>query len=86
MKCPLWFRLSVAFGVDVAITMSWRQDGRCIKADADVQSAQLALKLDLPVVGSQTAHLRRVEEYYFLSTLNIRISESVNNSALWFDG
>ena len=48
MKRRLWLRLSIAVGVDIAIMMSWRRDGRRIKADADVNSAELALKLDLP--------------------------------------
>ena len=48
MKRRLWLRLSIAIGVDIAITMSWRPDGRRFKADADINSAELALKLDLP--------------------------------------
>jgi hypothetical protein len=48
IRRQLWLRLSIAVGVDIAITMSWRHDGRRIKADADVNSAELALKLDLP--------------------------------------
>jgi hypothetical protein len=48
MKRRLWLRLSIAIGVDIAITMSWRHDGRRIKADVDVSSAKLVLRLDLP--------------------------------------
>jgi hypothetical protein len=47
MKRRLWLRLSIAVGVDIAITMSWRYDGRRIKEDTDVDLAELALKLDL---------------------------------------
>ena len=38
MKRRLWLRLSIAVGVDIAITMSWRHDGRRIKADVDVRA------------------------------------------------
>jgi hypothetical protein len=48
MKRQLWLRLSIAVGVDIAVTLSWRHDGRRIKADVDVSSAELALKLELP--------------------------------------
>jgi hypothetical protein len=48
MQRRLWLRLSIAIGVDIAIMMSWRHDGRRIKADADINSAELAVKLDLP--------------------------------------
>jgi hypothetical protein len=51
MKRRLWLRLSIAVGVDIVITMSWRHDGRRIEAGADVSSADLALKLELPGGG-----------------------------------
>lgn len=31
MKRQLWLRLSIMVGVDIAITMSWKHDGRRIK-------------------------------------------------------
>ena len=48
MKCRLWLRLSIAVSVDITITMSWQHDRCYITTGTDINSAKLALKLELP--------------------------------------
>jgi hypothetical protein len=51
VKRRLWLRLSIAVGVDIAVTLSWRYDGCRVKGDRGTSFAKLCLKLDLPGGG-----------------------------------